>query len=286
MLKKISIFNLLLFVFLSNDKNVYGQLQDSILQNRIAIDSVLASEHLNRLEGKPATFYTNGYEVRAKAMHQLMSNCILYYEEQFPGKKFNVTLYLLDKTDWEKAPLGYPYGMPFYNSHNVIMVVGAEKNALRRLTGLPDDTVKSDSILSTFDYQPVHELGHYFFFTLNNIYKEKWFNEFLATYFLICFIKEKNLVPELENELKADYPVAHKTLDDFQKLYTDVGPANYHWYQCKFAQLGYALYPQFKVELIKKVIENYSANGDNLDGISLLKKIAPGTMDNWLREMQ
>jgi hypothetical protein len=166
------------------------------------------------------------------------------------------------------------------------MVVAAEKNALRRLTGLPDDPVKSDSILSTFDYQPIHELGHYFFFTLNNLYKEKWLNEFLATYFLICFIKEKNLVPELEDQLKANYPVAHKTLEDFQKLYGGVGPANYHWYQCKFAQLGYKLYPQFKIELIKKVIENYSPTGQNLNGISLLKNLAPGTMDKWLKDMQ
>jgi hypothetical protein len=87
-------------------------------------------------------------------------------------------------------------------------------------------------------------------------------------------------------ELKADYPVAHKTLKDFQKLYGDVGPANYHWYQCKFAQLGYKLYPQLKIGLIKKVIENYSPGGENLDGISLLKKLAPDTMDEWLKEMQ
>ncbi len=267
-------------------KNVKAQNPDSILQNRIVIDSILSSEQLGKLEGEPFTYYSMGYEVRAKAIHQLISDCILFYEAKFPDEKFNVSLYLLNKSDWEKAPFDEPYGMPFYNRHNIIMVVAAEKNALRRLTGLPDDPVKSDSILSTLDYQPVHELGYYFFFTLNNIYKEKWLNEFLATYFLICFIKEKNLVPELENELKADYPVAHKTLDDFQKLYGGVGPANYHWYQCKFAQLGYKLYPKFKIELIRKVIENYSPGGKNLDGISLLKSLAPETMNEWLKEMQ
>jgi hypothetical protein len=267
-------------------KNVKAQNSDSVLQNKIAIDSILASEQLNKLEGRPSTFYSVGHEVRAKAIQQLISNCILFYEAKFPDKKFNASLYLLNKSDWEKPPFDEPYGMPFYNRHNIIMVVAAEKNALRRLTGLPDDPVKSDSILSTFDYQPIHELGHYFFFTLNNLYKEKWLNEFLATYFLICFIKEKNLVPELEDQLKANYPVAHKTLEDFQKLYGGVGPANYHWYQCKFAQLGYKLYPQFKIELIKKVIENYSPTGQNLNGISLLKNLAPGTMDKWLKDMQ
>lgn len=277
---------ILLLITILVIKNVKSQNSDSMRQNKLAIDSILAREQLGKLEGQPLTYYSMGYEVRAKAMHQLISDCILFYQAKFPDKKFNVSLYLLNKSDWEKAPFDEPYGMPFYNRHNIIMVVAAEKNALRRLTGLPDDPVKSDSILSTFDYQPIHELGHYFFFTLNNLYKEKWLNEFLATYFLICFIKEKNLVPELKDALKADYPVAHKTLDDFEKLYGDVGPANYHWYQSKFAQLGYKLYPQLKLELIKKVIGNYSPGGKNLDAVSLLKKLAPETMDGWLKEMQ
>lgn len=285
--KSVTTFNLLLLIFFSAfSQPTYAQLEDSVLQNKIAIDSILGSEQLHKLEGKPTTFYSKGYDVRAKAIHGLIRKCILFYEAKFPGTKFNVSLYLLNKHDWEKAPFDEPYGMPFYNSHNIIMVVAAEKNALRRLTGLPDDPVKSDSILSSLDYQPIHELGHYFFFTLNNIYKEKWFNEFIATYFLICFTKEKNLAPELEKMLQANYPVAHKTLEDFQKLYGDVGPANYHWYQCQFAQLGYKLYPRFKLELIKKVIENYSPSGENLDGIALLKQLAAQTMNGWLKEMK
>jgi hypothetical protein len=267
-------------------KNVKPQNTDSILRNKIEIDSILAAEGLNKMSGKPVTFYSKGFEVRCQAIQGLMKSCSDLYEAYFLTKKFNVTLYLLNKPDWEKPPFDEPYGMPFYNRNNRIMVVAAEKNALRRLTGLPDDTEKSDSILSSFDYQPIHELGHYFFFTLNNLYKEKWLNEFLATYFLICFIKENNLVPDLENELKADYPVTHKTLDDFQKLYGNVGPANYHWYQCKFAQLGYEMYPAFKIELIRKVIKNYSPGGKQLDGVSLLQSLAPETVSKWLKEMQ
>ena len=77
---------------------------------------------------------------------------------------------------------------------------------------------------------------------------------FLATYFRICYIKEKNLAPGLQEHLKANYPVAHRTLDDFQQLSLGVGPQNYHWYQCKFAELGFLLYPLYKADLIKKVL--------------------------------
>jgi hypothetical protein len=272
--------------FLIINQHISAQFKDSVLQNKNAIDSILASEQLNKLEGEPIMYYSIGYEVRAKTIHQLINNCIVFYESNFPEKKFAVHSYLLNKSDWEKPHFDQPYGMPFYDPDYDILIIAAEKDALAKLTGLKDIPETPDSVLTGLDYQPLHELGHYFFFTLNKINKEKWFNEFLATYFLISFIKEKHLAPDLEKMLQANYPVAHKTLDDFQKLYGGVGPANYHWYQCKFAQLGYKLYPQLKIGLIKKVIENYSPGGENLDGISLLKKLAPETMDEWLKEMQ
>ncbi len=270
-------------------KNVRSQNPDSLLKNKIAIDSILASEQLDKLEGTPTTFYSKGYEVRARVIHQLISNCIMFYERKFPGKKFNVHLYLLNQPDWEKPHFGrrLPYGMPFYDPDYDILVVPAEKDALAKLSGSKNIPKTPDSVLSGLDYQPLHELGHYFFFTINNINKEKWLNEFLATYFLICYTKKKNLNTNLQKILKPDNSIAqHKTLEEFQKIYLGVGPANYGWYQCEFAQLGYKLYPEFKIGLIRKVIENYSPSGKQLDGISLLKKLAPEIMDEWLKEMQ
>jgi len=278
-------FLLVMIILTTISASLHAQQTDSIQIRKRFIDSTFTTEHLHVLDGRPKTFYSGDHDVRAKALQQLMHGCIDFYEANFPGKKFDVPFYILDKPDWTKPNLGYPYGMPFYSRDNRIMVIAAEKNALRRLTGLPDDPEKSDSVLSTFDFQPVHELGHYFFFTLNGVFKEKWFNEVMATYFLICYIKEKNLAPNLEQALKADYPVPHKTLVDFEKLYLGVGPANYHWYQSKFAKLGFELYPELKLELIRKVLQNYAPGGKNLDALTLLKSIAPEKMDAWLKEM-
>ena len=259
---------------------------DSIKNTKNVIDSILASEQLILLDGKPKTFCSLDAVVRSKVLQGLIHNCIDFYEPLFPGNKFNVRVYILNKPDWEKPHFEQPYGMPFYTDQYEIMAIPAGKNALRRLSGLPDDPEKSDSILSSLDYQPLHELGHYFFFTLNQLNKEKWLNEFLATYFLICFIKSNNPEPNLEEEMKADYPVTHRTLEDFQKFYLGVGPKNYGWYQVKFAKLGFELYPEFKVDLIRLVLQNYAPNGKNLDGVALLKGLAPETMNTWLKMMQ
>ena len=268
------------------NSSAFAQQSSSKEKSKEYIDSTLLSENLVSLKGKPSTFYSVGFDVRANTLQKLFHDCINYYEGIFPEKKFAAHVYILNKKDWERPNFEELYGMPFYDPGYDILVIAAEKDALAKLTGLKDVTRTSDSVLTGLDYQPLHELGHYFFFTLNKINKEKWFNEFLATYFLICYLKERNLEPNLEDELKADYPVEHKTLEDFQKFYLQVGPQNYHWYQSKFAKLGFNLYPQFKTNLIKVVLDNYKPGGKGLDGISLLRVLAPETLNNWLKEMR
>lgn len=289
--KKCVSFNLLLVLCLFVGlQSVCAQQTDNIKRNKEILDSVFKSENLVALRGNANIFYTAGFDVRAKTIQKLFNNSIDFYTNIFPEKKFLVSVYLLNKSDWNKLHFFYPYGLPFYEPTYEILVVPAEKDALAKLAGLKDIPKTPDSVLTGLDYQPLHELGHYFFFTLNNIYKEKWFNEFLATYFLICYVKEKNLEPsietKLEEELKADSQEPHKSLNDFENLYFGVGPKNYGWYQNKFAQLALKLYPQFKTDLIKKVLDNYKADGKNLEGVLLLKNIAPEIMNEWLKEMQ
>ncbi len=286
------VYLLLLFTFFSANQCVYAQSQDSLLQTKIAIDSILASEQLDKLEGRPTTFYSIGYEVRAKAIHNLVLGCILFYETQFPKRKFDLRVYVLDKNDWERPPFGNPYGLINYYPDNILEIIPADKNALTRLVGVPDDPITADSIISGYDAGVLHELGHYFIETLYHLrksIKDKWLHEVMATYFSYCYLKEKHsqIASGIEEMVKAPLPhPKYKSLQDFQNLYGDVGPENYDWYQRKFAQLAFALYPQLKLELIKKVIENYSPSGEQLEGIALLKKLAPETMCEWLKEMQ
>jgi hypothetical protein len=257
-----------------------------VLQNKKAIDSILLTEHLSKLIGSPQTFYSKGFNARAKVLQQLVLNCIKFYEMQFAGKTFNVSIYVLNEDDWQKPPFGVPYGLPDYLPENELEIIGADKNALAHISGRPDDPVKSDSIISGYDYVALHELGHYFFITFNNLRTEKWLDEFLVSYFLICHIKANNIDFDLKSFFKPDGDQQHKTLEDFNKMYDGVDPANYDWYQKEFLQLGLQLYPQLRFDLINKIIENYSAHGKHLTGLVLLKNLAPETINNWLRQMQ
>ena len=273
-------------ISLTTSQGVYAQYQDSSLQNKKVIDSILLTEHLNELTERPQTFFSNGANVRARALQHLVFNCIKFYQMQFPNKTFDMSIYVLNQADWEKPPFGVPYGLPDYLPENKLEIIGADKNALAHISGKPDDPIKSDSIVSGYDYVALHELGHYFFVTLNNLRTEKWLDEFLASYFLTCYIKANNIDFDLKNFFKPEGNQQHKTLEDFNNLYDSVGPPNYDWYQKEFMQLGLQLYPQLKMGLINKIIENYSAQGRHLNGITLLKMLAPETINNWLNQMQ
>src|ERR1039457_75570 len=277
--------NLLAIVLISlSPFALTAQYQDKLTQDKQAIESLLASKHLDSLPGDPKTFYSRGHAVRAAALQKLIANCEKFYETQFPKRAFSVPLYVLDKNDWNERLFGAPYALPNYLPTNNLIVIGAEKNALARLSGQPDDPVTSDTIISGYDYVAVHELGHYFFITLNHVRTRKhWVDEFLANYFLICYAKGNGLDLPF-SELPRNPP--HKTLEDFERLYDKVGPSNYDWYQKEFIRYGLKLYPQFKVELIRKVIDNYSTIGKRVDAAALLKSLSRDTMDTWLKEMK
>ncbi|MGI8952464.1 MAG: hypothetical protein ACR2FN_12875 [Chitinophagaceae bacterium] len=269
---------------------VKAQYQDSITQNKKAIDSTLINEHLDSLNGLPKTFYTDGYRIRATALQKLIKVCIDFYQSKFSAHQFNVPLYVLDSNDWKEQLFAVPYALPDYLPENNIIIIGAEKNALAKLSGQPQTTT-SESIVSGYDYVAVHELGHYFFITLNNTRThQKWFDEFVANYFLVAFMIEKKPDVTIEwnkmiEDNDKDIP-EHRTLEDFEKFYDQVGPPNYDWYQKKFMKLCFLLYPQFKTKLITDIVENYASGGKNIDALTLMKSIASETMNKWLKEMQ
>ncbi|HXD79058.1 MAG TPA: hypothetical protein VN616_14675 [Puia sp.] len=287
--KRLAVRWLLGLALFAGSLPAFAQKIDSMESNKKTIDSVLGSEGLIELRGSTQVYYSHGFDIRAKTVQRLVSNCIDFYRNAFPGAEFAVHLYLLDEADWGKANFGsrFPYGMPFYDPDYDILVIPAEKTALAKLSGAKNIPETPDSVLSGLDYQPLHELGHYFFFTVNKINKEKWFNEFLATYFLICYVKESQLAPELQQILQPhDAAAKYKTIEAFDHIYLGVGPANYGWYQCQFAQLGYMIYPKLKLKLIRKVLDNYKEGGKNLDGVAQLEALAPHMVNEWLAKMQ
>ncbi len=220
----------MLLLFVCIGISVQAQQPDHA-HDKQTLDSLLTSEHLDSLPGFPVTLYSHGYTVRAEAIQKLVRSCIQFYQSQFPGDLYIVQIEILNEKDWKRLPYPNPYGFPHFTDVNQSIIVSADKNALNRLNKM-DDQQSNDSVTAGYDYVALHELGHYFFFTLHQIDKEHWLNETLASYYMICFLKDKHLVLDIGKE-NSEYSAKYKTLDDFEKLYFRVGPQNYDWYQAQ-----------------------------------------------------
>lgn len=254
-------------------------------------DTLLTTLQLDTLNGKIKTIYSKGYELRAKTIQSLVEKCSGFYEEKFPEIKFTVQLMILDKKDWSKLEVTVPYGMPSSFIPKDKLLIAADKKAAGELFGQTDTL--PDEILSDFDDIALHELGHNFFIKLTNTdTKRRWANEFLASYFAMCYLEESKSKKGLlqldqhNSQPQSNFQPQYKTLEDFEQLYVQVGPQNFGWYHGKFQKLGIMLYPKFKIDLIRKFIDNYSAKGKNLDPLILLKQMAPEITNQWLEEMK
>ena len=102
---------------------------------------------------------------------------------------------------------------------------------------------------------------------------------------MICYLKNKNLSLDLEKENTSYLPI-YRTVEDFDKLYFTVGPQNYDWYQRRFIDLGFLLYPKLGNKLILDVIQNYESNAKNIDALDMFKNLSPETMTYWLKIMK
>lgn len=243
--------------------------------------------HCDTLSGAIPTLFSKGYKVRAKTIQSLVEECAAYYKQKFPEVKFDLENLILNQKDWSDIHLTIlsNYGMPNYVPEDRMLFIPADKKAVAKLFGEPDTF--DDTHVSDFDCIALHELGHYFFQTANKLYSGKlWVDEFLASYFAICFFEQHKEYPGLPQVGQTGYTPKYRTLADLERLYSDVGDRNYGWYQAQFQNLGYLLYPKFKTELIKKFIENSSASGKKLPPLDLLKQLAPETMNQWLKGMK
>jgi hypothetical protein len=253
-------------------------------------NALLSGFSLDSIHGEITALYSKNYEVRAKAVHRLLNDCSKFYNKQFPDVLFNPQVLILDSPAWNTIARTIPNSLPVYGLPDAEpkvnkIFIAADKKAVAELVGLHDNL--PDSILSEFDYIALHELGHIFLLRYKKTFTHKrWADEFLASYFALCYLKQVNDTLGLPQLDQTGFKPKYKTLVYFDGLYEDVGPANYAWYQGKFQKLATQLYPVFKLKLLKAFINNYSGKGNTEDPLELLMHLSPSITKPWAEEMK
>lgn len=239
-------------------------------------------KHLDSLEkAGMVVVYSEGARDRAEEQLQRLSNINAFYKNLY-NIDIQSKVFLLNQVDLEKG-IGdiLPYGMPVVfepekdGDPNAIYLPATDEGVIIDSTLIFKDIV-TDQTRKLFTEAGVsveegikifpqliglHEVGHTVAFELNYTDSISWFNELMATYFAYCYLREKQ--PDLAKVWEGNSYITYldggqpeyKSLADFERLYSDVGPANYDWYQKQFALVAEDVFNQYGLEFGERVTE-------------------------------
>lgn len=236
-------------------------------------------------------YYSKGLRARSVSLFCIAERSCFFLGSLF-GTETTPVLLVLDINDWRRL-LGptMPYYVPSYSSwlkciytgdkiersivetflkafrnspanlrHRLVSAVGTEKNAFEI------------GIQTLFDYLVVHEMTHCHAHTKKVNTGTFWLSEFLADYCTYAFVKDARDT-QVEKIMDITYEliykgghslVEHKSILDFEDMYSQVGFFNYEWYHAKFHRGARELYERFGTSFISAVIEEFEATDEKV----------------------
>lgn len=166
---------------------------------------------------------------------------------------------VLNPQDWDEHTTDRPFGMP--HALNGELVLGTEPAAFWRELGVlfsplsgPDRARLTDvygeppSFARFADFLAVHELGHLYHPRSSIRFPRLWLKEFFANLCMYAYsaVEEPDSLELISvgPELLTQSPAmpSHRSLADFERLYSGVGAVNYCWYQFRLSALAEVLF--------------------------------------------
>lgn len=254
---------------------------------------------LNPLEYHKAVYYSNGAQARALSTIERINRVFSFYDDKLLIRP-EVTLLVLNKTDWPRFTTMPVYGMPHYDERRNLLIVASENNAfwdsfIPDTDKLPQDITKEitstyvDSegkltMVDFFDLLAIHEIGHAYHFQGELTMQRKWLGEFFCNLMLHTYIAEKE--PEKLKALtvfpqmvisggKEGYKFT--SLKDIEEKYDEIGqyhPQNYGWFQSRWHSSAAQVYDSGGPSVILDLWKGLNDKKLVLSDIELVKFLA------------
>jgi hypothetical protein len=246
---------------------------------------------LAALDGyKTKVYFSSGNDERAKTVAERMDKVLEFYKKVIAYEP-EVTLLILNPTDWPKLTTFPVYGMPHYDYKRDLLIIASENNAFWNSFIPPTNQLPkelADQISSTyvdensdltmqafFDLLAIHEIGHAYHFQARLNVQRMWMGELFCNILLHTYIAENE--PEQLSALtvfpqmviaggKEEYKFT--SLTDIEERYEEIGqkyPKNYGWYQCRWHSAAGNIYDAGGVEAFVKLWDAFSAQKEKLN---------------------
>lgn len=252
-------------------------------------------EGLNYISGFPFSVFTSAEtESRALSIADRCQNAFAFLKSTFAFEP-EVCVLVLSPQDWKQHATYPVYGMPHYADHSTLVVAGQGSDfwqsmsppvealppdaarAMRNAYGQPDGSV---NLSPFFDLLAVHELSHLFQFQAGSKFPRLWLAELFCNLSLHAYTVavEPDQITALETfpQLVASLPISelrYRSLADFERLYIDVGPQNYGWYQCRFHVAARHIYENGGVESLRRLWREFLNSEENVSDEKLVLRL-------------
>jgi hypothetical protein len=249
-------------------------------------------EGLVEIEAAIPTFATSGLEQRAVAIGRIAADS---YEYICGLLRFRpeIQLLVLSEADWPSRTQTPIYGLP-NASNGTLVVAGTETAFWAELAGMVDDadqpelarvygdrTAGGIKLGPFFDLVAVHEVAHVFHEGSQH-FPRLWLQEFFANLCLHAWVADRRpeelptllTLPRLGAKAPAE-AFTYRSRDDFERLYSDVGGANYAWYQYRLQLEAAALYDRAGSDAVTRLFEAFRLD-DSALGRRLEEAVDPG----------
>lgn len=252
--------------------------------------------------------YSKGHFEKASLTHKRLSEMKDFFLDE-KNIDIKISVDLLDRDSWnDEFKDEIPYGLPFVmsseeNGGSARIVVPATEDGIIVESTLIFKDMLPDSAKDIFDsinynYEDAikvfpdligyHEVGHTVLWEGEVTGLNHWFNEFMATYCAFAYMIEKE--PALAKLWIGNAYITYldgsepqlTSLEDFDTAYCSMHPANYDWYQKKFALLADKVYKEMGLDFFDKVMESFKGVQVTSDEtFKKLKEITP-LFEEWI----
>ena len=254
--------------------------------------------NLDTLQSGLWVFYSHGYEDRAEAVGRLIAASNSFHRESL-GVDVEIRIALLDTVDHRRASIDLPYGLPFINDGIAVLPADRTTGAVVEMNAQFEATASSEILADLreagisydeatrqmVDLIGLHELGHAQVTAYGIDARQRWFNEFLATYFAYAYMRsmettEAVVWDRVTQAGRDGHDPSHTSLDDFNRLYLGVGVGDYNWYQAVFQERIQAVFEEQDLGFLRQVRERFSdpewSPETAAELLDVLEEIAPG----------
>jgi len=266
---------------------------------------------LESLPDPVPTYYSPELRPRAEALQRRVRDAVSFFESRhnIPSP---LTLALLNEPHWAAVSRA-PYGLGFASvaPRVVVWAASTEKGIMAQIFRAAHAAASSPEVSQAWTSLGVsheaavaqvleaillHEVGHvYVNGALGFRDVARWFNEFMATYIAYTFLRSREPAAiGVWNAVSLDIihgiqPSTRK-LDDFNRLYNQLPPQTYGWFQSHF-NLGVTAVLEQKrdtdwfVELRTAGLDKDSRSLTTSELLGRLDRIAPG-IKGWAEKLE